>query len=392
MGAAIVGSKGASDPDGMHEKQTSASAEAAASDVSKEWSPSPRWGWTDDTTAPACDLAPRATTDMLGWWPSSLNSSAALYPDAPITLAVRPIDGCLYTTSAYLFTEITSSYLVKEAGPPADINHMNSPARSRTRTAASTFVLIFVMAMWLAPAAHAQIAGVGDAVGGVVGGGTDSGSGIVSGVTDPLVGGGTNSGAADDGSGDPGSSNPGPLDGVTDTVNQVVDHTTQTAHDTVTEVDNTVGNVGGGTVGETVDTVTGAVERTAGLSGHSGARSKDRDGRQKDARSPSSSGRSTSAEVLGRDFAAAMQADAEKIKGLQETSPVAFATSATDSHESVISEIGKIAAEAAQQAVFPVLLVLMVLAFLTIQSRIDSRDPKLALAPVDSEQDLLSFT
>jgi hypothetical protein len=375
----------------MHEKQISASVDAAASDVSNEWSPSPRWGWTDDTDAPACDLAPRAATDMLGWWSSSLNSSAALYPDAPKTLAVRPIDGCLYTISAYLFTEITSSYLVKETGPSADINHMNSPARSRTRTAASTFVLIFVMALWLTPAAHAQVAGVGDAVGGVVGGGADSGSGIVGGVTDPLVGGGTNSGAADDGSGDPGSSNPGPLDGVTGTVDQVVDHTTQSAHDTVTEVDNTVGNVGGGTVGETVDTVTGAVERTAGLSGHSGARSNDRDGRQKDART-ASSGPSTSAEVLGRDFAAAMQADAQKIKDLQETSPVAFATSGTDSHESVISQIGKIVAEAAQQAVFPVLLVLMVLAFLTVQNRIDSRDPKLALAPVDSEHDLLSFT
>lgn len=326
---------------------------------------------------------------MLGWWPSSLNSSAALYPDAPMTLAVRPIAGCLYTMSVYLFTEITSSYLVKETGPSADINHMNSPARSRTRTAASTFVLIFVVALWLAPAAHAQIAGVGDAVSGVVGGGTDPGSGIVGGVTDPLVGGGTNSGAADDGSGDPGNSNPGPLDGVTDTVGQVVDHTTQTAHDTVTEVDNTVGNVGGGTVGETVDTVTGAVERTAGLSGHSGARSNDRDGRQKDARTASSSGGSTSAEVLGREFTSAMQADAQRIKDMQMTSAQ---VSATDSNESVISQIGKIVAEAAQQAVFPVLLVLMVLVFLTVQNRIDSRDPKLALAPVDSEHDLLSFT
>jgi hypothetical protein len=35
---------------------------------------------------------------------------------------------------------------------------------------------------------------------------------------------------------------------------------------------------------------------------------------------------------------------------------------------------------------------MLVGAFLMVQNRIDRKDPKLALAPVDSEHDLLSFT
>lgn len=58
----------------------------------------------------------------------------------------------------------------------------------------------------------------------------------------------------------------------------------------------------------------------------------------------------------------------------------------------VIHQIGRVAAEAVQRAAFPLTLALLVGAFLMVQNRVDRRDPKLALAPVDSEQELLTFS
>lgn len=93
------------------------------------------------------------------------------------------------------------------------------------------------------------------------------------------------------------------------------------------------------------------------------------------------------AEVLGATFADALQRDAE--------SPVigsADSLFGQPAGESLISQIGRIAAEAAQQVAFPMLLTLLVGGFLFAQNRIDRSDPKLALAPVESEHDLLSFS
>jgi hypothetical protein len=42
----------------------------------------------------------------------------------------------------------------------------------------------------------------------------------------------------------------------------------------------------------------------------------------------------------------------------------------------------------ADKTAFPVSLILIVAAFLTLQNRIDRRDPKLALAPLNAEPDL----
>lgn len=47
--------------------------------------------------------------------------------------------------------------------------------------------------------------------------------------------------------------------------------------------------------------------------------------------------------------------------------------------------VTKLLADAVETAAFPLLLLLIVLLFLTIQDRIDRRDPKLALAPIRSE-------
>jgi uncharacterized protein YjbJ (UPF0337 family) len=56
-----------------------------------------------------------------------------------------------------------------------------------------------------------------------------------------------------------------------------------------------------------------------------------------------------------------------------------------------LDEILRQAAAAATKLTFPLLLALAVLGFISIQGRLDRRDPKLALAPIDSEQEVLYF-
>jgi hypothetical protein len=57
-----------------------------------------------------------------------------------------------------------------------------------------------------------------------------------------------------------------------------------------------------------------------------------------------------------------------------------------------LSELSKAAVKTANRFSFPLGLAFLVVAFLGIQGRIDRRDPKLRLAPVDSKHDLLSFS
>jgi hypothetical protein len=57
-----------------------------------------------------------------------------------------------------------------------------------------------------------------------------------------------------------------------------------------------------------------------------------------------------------------------------------------------LSELSKAAVNTANRFSFPLILAVLVVAFLAIQGRIDRRDPKLRLAPVDSKHDLLPFS
>jgi hypothetical protein len=52
------------------------------------------------------------------------------------------------------------------------------------------------------------------------------------------------------------------------------------------------------------------------------------------------------------------------------------------------NEVAKAAAPAAKRAAFPLVLVALLLLFLALQNRLDSRDPKLAHAPVHRTPDL----
>jgi hypothetical protein len=52
------------------------------------------------------------------------------------------------------------------------------------------------------------------------------------------------------------------------------------------------------------------------------------------------------------------------------------------------TEVAKAAAPAAKRAAFPLVLVALLLLFIALQNRLDSRDPKLAHAPVHRTPDL----
>jgi hypothetical protein len=56
-----------------------------------------------------------------------------------------------------------------------------------------------------------------------------------------------------------------------------------------------------------------------------------------------------------------------------------------------LDELSRVALKTAERYSFPLSLALFVLLFMAVQSRIDRRDPKLRLAPLDSKHDLASF-
>jgi hypothetical protein len=57
-----------------------------------------------------------------------------------------------------------------------------------------------------------------------------------------------------------------------------------------------------------------------------------------------------------------------------------------------LEELAEALAETAKQLAFPLGLALAVVAYLMIQGRIDAKDPKLALAAVDAEEEYLAFS
>lgn len=251
---------------------------------------------------------------------------------------------------------------------------------------ALTLLLACLVIFALAPAAVAQlpvdpIGGIGDPLGGGTGGGlTDP-------ITDPIgdtVGGG-------DGTSEPDGK------GETNLIDELTKEVDETVKNPETKLDDTVkdptGSVGG-TIGNTTDAATNDVnDISKGLTspGGKGGKSKNTS-RNNNATSGSGQLAAASERYHDKIFAealAARQADAKNRAPSTLTSSTASSESAGTG---VIQTIGRVAAEAVEQAAFPLLLTLLVGAFLIGQNRIDSRDPKLALAPIDSDQDLLSFT
>lgn len=215
-------------------------------------------------------------------------------------------------------------------------------------------------------------------------------------------------------------------DTVTETTNPVTDtvtDTTDTTTGTITDTTNPVGRVveeTGKTVDDTTDTNTYSDTRKTVDNTTSGTGStvnetindaggslsnpvlsfKDADGNGKMskaernfngvAKKEAVSGGQFAGERTARDrgkLAALTAAEKSSRRGF---APISAAIEMPE-RESFFDQLTQAAGEAAQKLAFPLALALMVGAFLIVQGRIDRKDAKLALAPIDSEQDLLSF-
>lgn len=186
-------------------------------------------------------------------------------------------------------------------------------------------------------------------------------------------------------------------DGVSNGTNNIVDKTKETVNKTVEGVDKATG----GNLSGTADRVTKVFDDPLNrLENPLGFR--DRDGKlsKKERKELRETGGYTRKEIAAlRDALASERAEARvdalgRREGMHKTAPLGVdqaATSAADP-ESVFAQFAEAASEAAKKLAFPLALTLMVLAYLVVQGRIDGRDEKLALAPIDAEQDLLSFS
>ena len=257
-----------------------------------------------------------------------------------------------------------------------------------TRRALCLALVLFCFGAWLAPVANAQVGGVVDGVLDTVSGGdnatTASDADASSGQEDSGSGDGSLVGnvvGSLEGDNKTESSNEGPLEELVNAINETADETG------VSEV-----------VGGTVNALDSAASQLTGTDGtiEQATKTLTSSGGRGDKKNPSAGPGTTATnsptlEVLGQTFLNETRSNdgsrPARVISLQ------TATSVTPSaDDSVISQIGRVAAEAIEKAAFPIALMLMVGAFLMVQNRIDRKDPKLALAPVDSERDLLIFT
>ena len=185
--------------------------------------------------------------------------------------------------------------------------------------------------------------------------------------------------------------------GVSNGTGAIVDKTKETVNKTVEGVDKATG----GAVTGTTDKVTKVFEDPLNrLDNPLGFR--DRDGKltKKERKELRETGGYTRKQIaalqdaLNRQSAEARVALLQRREGSQKTAPLAFdqITQAVASPESPFSGLAQAAGEAAKKLAFPLALTLMVLGYLVVQGRIDGRDEKLALAPIDADQDLLSFS
>ena len=256
-----------------------------------------------------------------------------------------------------------------------------------TRRALCLALVLFCFGVLLAPVANAQVGGVVDGVLDTVSGGgnestasdADASSGqqesgssdgsLVGGVVDSL-----------EGDNKAESSNEGPLEELVNAINETADETgvSEVVGGTVGAVDHAASQLTGtdGTVKQVTKALTG-----------NGGRDK-----KNPAAGPGTTSTYPTLEVLGQTFANANRSNDGGSSQARVPSPRTVTAVTPSVEDSVISQIGRVAAEAIEKAAFPIALMLMVGAFLMVQNRIDRKDPKLALAPVDSEHDLLIFT
>jgi hypothetical protein len=275
----------------------------------------------------------------------------------------------------------------------------------------STLIALIVIVMgafaWIAPAALAQVPGVLDPVTSPSGGDSSaaSGTGAIDGIVNDATGGTTpsNPAGSDSGSGgivdeivdtvtNPSGGDPGIVDKVNNAVNNAVDH-----------ADEATGGAAGGAKNQ-IDKVTqGAAEGSpvgnplGGFNGGSKSKGSGPHGGRTDVRhstggSPAHSQTSATAQGAFK----AVQVDRLDAKHAtqpldREASVASSSAASSSSSTPILTQLAQAALEAGEKLAFPLALGLMVVAFLMVQGRIDRKDAKLVLAPIDAEQELLSF-
>ena len=217
-------------------------------------------------------------------------------------------------------------------------------------------------------------------------------------------------------------------EGVGDKVDEAVDQTTDAADDAVDTVEETV-DENTGPEGGTVDQVTDAVGDTAGTAGNSVDETTDE---TTDTLSEATGGRLDDVindgagkvggvvdSLLGKDGKRSPRKSNSEttlsdrtqvpsggldgfVNGLAltpgSTAAALIASSAANERSpevapsSALQRLIESVGDIAPQVAFPLALILLVAAFLVVQGRVDRSDPKLALAPVDIDQDYLSFS
>lgn len=255
------------------------------------------------------------------------------------------------------------------------------------RRALATSFLTVCLLFVLAPVAAAGLLDdTTDTVEGIVGGGDggstdDSSSGgggssdssdpigdLVGGITAPVTG------------GDPEKDDP--VKKVKDTVDETVGGTEKELEEATSDPS---GYVGG--ITNTVDDSLDDAKKTLG----GGNKKKSAKGKKDGGAVTAPKDSWSVPEVAALHYAALHRGDGatktiELLAASREPAPVA------ESVGGVLAQIGRIAIEAAEGVAFPLALALMVGGFLMVQNRIDRRDPKLALAPIDSDNELLTFS
>lgn len=259
---------------------------------------------------------------------------------------------------------------------------------TKLSTGAVLALLVCGLMIGFAPAAFAQLDTV-DAVlnpdGGSANsqesgdGGDSSSSGT---ILDEAVGGVTDAVDQTVGGGETGPAGEDPVPSITDQVTDLLTDPDGTVEETVQDPGGKTKELTGGVT----NAVAGSTESSSGPSKSNGSPAGRHDSNKKDSRADKAS--ESEALVFGGALTDSSQRDPKTNLG-----PIAAVSDEVAApRPDVIQQIGRVFAEAAEQAAFPAVLTALVIGFLMLQSRIDRRDPKLAMAPVDAEHEHLSFS
>lgn len=236
------------------------------------------------------------------------------------------------------------------------------------RRLSGAFALGMVLSLTLAPAASAQLSVVKDTTDKIADTATETGGKVGDFVTD------TGSTVGD--------TVGGPLGGI-------VKNTTGEAGDTITDTSATAGDTVR-TIGKAADqTIEDTLDAIGGVTGGATNRQTD-DGNKKNGskgESPTLAERGAATSASRTPFP--LIGSKARYIGIAEAPALAAGWSYL---ARTPAELLEAAIEAAKRFVFPLALTLLVIAFLLIQNRIDNKDPKLAMAALDVDGELLSFS